>query len=332
MKKFLLLALLTSIALGKTGIDTRQEQGQDRTKTLEKGEQERRVKEREDRTGGERRSSKESGVRDSVREEIQEALKNMESKSLRLSVSIPALFFQTVDYVERNPDRYLKMRLRERGVVYVTNLQFLENFAKSRGNAEDYVNTKKVRDTLSFLIQLAGFLKDQLIKLEDLGTIGLADAENIIKNLDYSKAMDYPVSFDIKGECYFWGDIYKVKCGECILDFGMQKGMPEVYCRGLSVWTEDSILGYKAVLEVSKTQSLDNIISKLKSHEKYSSAVNTIANYTAWMERTGQSVEASQVKKLALQSFARNSQNFQQALELMDKKEEPSKVINILKR
>ncbi len=331
MKKFLLLALLTSIALGKTGIDTRQEQGQDRTKTLEKGEQERRVKEREDRTGGERRRTRESGVRDSVREEIQEALKNMESKSLRLSVSIPALFFQTVGFSE-SPDSYLRVKVKEGGMVYTTTLQYLESLAKSRGSAEKLVDTEKARKTLTFLIQLAGFLKDQMIKLENLGTIGLADAENIIRNLDYSKAVEYPVSFNIKGECYFWGDIYKVKCGECILDFGMQKGMPEVYCRGLSVWTEDSILGYKAVLEVSKTQSLDNIISKLKSHEKYSSAVNTIASYTAWLERTGQSVEASQVKKLALQSFTRNSRSFQQALELMDKKEEPSKVINILKR
>lgn len=275
--------------------------------------------------GSERRATTEEGKRRADREEILNSLKNLENRSLAISVNIVPLFYKYFP-IQVEPQMYFKYPLMENGVVYTTQMEYYKQVAQAKGKADGLYYVEVIKRDMVNLIGFAMVVGDVLEKLKLTGMIGLQDIEHIAKNINYSKLPSIPYSLS---ECRAW-DMYMVKCGDCVYDFSMRMGFPEIVCKGMRIIASDSVMGYSAKMDVNRISSIEDVFNQAKAQEGFQSVVSAFSSYTRTTNVSA--VEGLALKSSLLKAYAEGKPQINIALSMMKNGEKPFKILETLNK
>lgn len=274
--------------------------------------------------GTENRTTIEKGNRQSNREEILNSLKNFENRSLVVSVNAVPLFYKYFP-AQVEPHRYFKYPLTENGAVYTSQLEYYKQVAQIKGSAETLYNVDTIKRDMVNLIGFAMIVGDVLEKLRLVGTTGIQDIEQVAKNINYSQLPHIPF---LLSECWTW-DVYAVKCGDCVYDFSLRTGFPEIVCRGMKIISGDSIMGYSAKIDISRSSSIEEVFNKAKAYEDFKSVANTFSSYSNTINMSA--VESLVIKASLLKAYSEGGTRLGIAMSMMKRREKPSKILEALK-
>ena len=339
MIKILTLILTLSVAVfgvETPNIQTNQGSEINKKKEIDKSKQKRKTHEKATERGSGRTYKSEKGLRETERKEFQKALELLNSKGITLEISIPSLVFNSLlkyhpEIFQKTVNDFYTVPISDGDFVNLTTLEYLNARAKAQSSVKE-INTAEVLRYMTALINVAMQIKGR-IPLYTGEILGQSDFEEIS---DYIARNINPflykrVPFRISNRCILVGSYEKIKCGSCLLDLSQTKAMPELYCGGVPVFTQTSILGYTAKATANISYSLKDVESHIRGTEAYHLISNAVEKYVKAMERKGIAVEKSILKKLLIENVVKDSKTLNLALTRMQKEEDPSRIFGLLR-
>lgn len=283
-------------------------------------------------SGGESRKSRERGVRESVKRDISEALRELREKRFSLRASVSQFFYPELVKnlnLEIDPDRLYTLKIKDRGYVYSTTVEYLKQASNARMEGAGVINEEYAKELIRVLKASGEYLSQVIKGLENVN-MGIEDIEDFVKHVDYQKIGELAKNERVEGGCRMWGELYVVACGGCVLDLRMPAGVPELYCQGKGIFTKDSLNGYNVVFTFSKAGSLEKALSKVASYEEYKAFVDVVSSYTKNVARNVSIALAGEIKSKVLENIA-SGKDIGVAVNMMRKGEDPWRVLKALR-
>jgi len=329
-----ILTLILTLPVAVFGVETpniQTNQGSEinKKKEINKSKQKRKTHEKATEKGSGRTYKSERGLRETERKEFQKALELLNSKGITLEISIPSLVFNSLlkyhpEIFQKTVNDFYTVPISDGDFVNLTTLEYLNARAKAQSSVKE-INTAEVLKYITALINVALQIKEK-IPLYTGEILGQSDFEEIsdfiARNINPFLYKRVPLKLS---------RYERIKCGSCLLDLSQTKAIPELYCGGVPVFTQNSILGYtdKATANISYSQK--DVESHIRGTETYHLISNVVENYVKAMERKGIAVEKSILKKLLIENAVKDSKTLNLVLSKMQKEEDPSRIFGLLR-
>jgi len=318
--------------------DIRVNQGTEinKKKEIDKSKQKRKTHEKATEKGTGKTYKSEKGLKETERKEFQRALELLNSKGITVEINIPSLVFNSLlkyypGIFQKTVNDFYTIPISDGDFVNITTLEYLNARAKAQVPVKE-INTTEVLTYMTALINVAMQIKEK-IPLYAGEILGQSDFEEMS---DYIARSINPflykrLPFRLSNRCILVGSYERIKCGSCLLDLSQTKAMPELYCGGVPVFTQTSILGYMAKATANISYSLKDVESHIRGTETYQLISNTVESYVRAMERKGIAVEKSILKKFLIENAIKDSKTLDLALTKMKNEEDPAKIFGLLR-
>ncbi|MDQ7056427.1 MAG: hypothetical protein Q9M89_08255 [Persephonella sp.] len=235
-------------------------------KEIDKSKQKRKTHEKATEKGTGRTYKSEKGLKETERREFQKALELLNSKGITVEINIPSLVFNSLlkyypDIFQRTLNDFYTIPISDGDFVNATTLEYLNARAKAQVPVKE-INTTEILTYMTALINVAMQIKEK-IPLYAGEILGQSDFEEISEYVARSinPFLYRRLPFRLSNRCILIGSYERIKCGSCLLDLSQTKAMPELYCGGVPVFTQTSILEHKS--EYSLFSSYGKILQKI---------------------------------------------------------------------
>jgi hypothetical protein len=279
------------------------------------------------------------GHREAVRKEILHALEQVKSTELKKEINIPTLFYRALihEYPEflTTIDEFLVEPIDHDGITETSLADNLSKKAQARGVCDEYIYKKKVLALMDRMARAGTWIRRQAQgwKFKD-AQIGYEDLNEMITIIVQEKGNGISKThhkFLTDGACRFVGDYNVIQCGQCILDVSNRNGMPELICAGQKTFANGEAGGMKLAVTVAESSSIRDAQSRAQSDERYKAVSDAADNYLRFAVTRGKGFEAMTVKKRVLEKMVTNSWKVDSAVKAMQEKQDPSKIMSLLK-
>lgn len=323
----LLLAFTTPSSYGM-GLSLGQSQGQETGIGSEKAvgvevqREKRKSKGKKEESRSEERESQE------IREAARKALARRQDSSLRVSISLPDLFYPIVAQFEgegvspfadcrlvSKPVRLLDLGVSFEvapGIIDLIVKEYYENQAKMGGAVD--LDRKEVNRVVYCALEYAAILGSAALKIQEsvheIGAdwLGLADLQKFARkfilesirspNIEIRSVVETARQAYTPVRCRFLNSLDSFLCGGLVVSLrpllSIRLGELELYGAKFA--------GIGGEWNVSAGWSLDKAFEKLTATAKSSSKLTSIANYVDRLESEGQVAKAASIKKRVLKA------------------------------
>lgn len=291
-----------------------------------------------DGKGGQKSKTSDNGISQSTRKELRTAQDKMRDKGVTRTMPLVPLFVSSLSpkfpwlYTLHIDDLLTVSTNDGRATTYVQNLS---TRAQAQGSADSVIKKDEVLATMKELQQLCQWIASVSGDVSPDDLMGIKDWKALTNLYAGSQTRLAEIStlepmYNTSGTCRFIRAYTKIQCGECSLDMSRNRGVPELTCSGLVVFSPDSANGQNLSVSMNSKVSWSDSESKASSDEAFKRLTDSVNTYTKWAIDHSDAHAIAQIKSKSVDIATRSDGKVSSVIAALDHKEDPNGILSTM--